>query len=281
MGGGAPPQEAACVKPATEVLLHSIVASLLSECRLPAGAILDAGAFNGEWACYWAGIDRSRLVFAVDPDVANVEYMKTTFSAMHPNLQPMVGLLGERTRVAAPDDPELGAARNAFFGGERIRTHNRSAAYRSALRVPVFRVDDLLTPTRWSGERLALIHLDVEGERKHMHSKRFTLSQLDVQPMFTPQAASLAHSEAQTGRLHSTGRWSSQRLLCTRSRSSVRTCSGEWPRVVTTPFSVRAGRAAIGHSVESSFSRCCLHIHMCQYPQYSTHSTTLHHPSRR
>lgn len=196
----------ACDKPGFEVQLNSIVASLLLENRLPPGDIVDAGAFNGEWACYWATVARStadpnRTVIAIDPDQANIDYMRNEYQLL-PNLRPVIGLLSDRGgRFAAVDDEELGAKPYKFFGGERIRTHNRSEHYRKSLRLPVFTIDSLFL-ARWRRERLALLHLDLEGsELLALRGANTTLSrdrpvvvtELNVHGTPALSAAVLAH----------------------------------------------------------------------------------------
>ena len=169
----------ACSKPRTEILLNSIIASLIIEKRLPHGghgSLVDGGAFNGEWACYWATVaNGTRTVIAIDPDVANIEYMRSQYGLA--TLRPHLALLsdGGGSSHAGVDDAKLGAKPSAFLGGDRIRTYNQSAAYRAALRIPVETIDDLFA-LRWHGERCALLHLDLEGsELLALHGANATL----------------------------------------------------------------------------------------------------------
>ena len=81
----------------SEVLLNAILAGLLSENRMPAGSIIDAGANDGEEACRFALAAPGRTVHAIDPLQANVDAMRTRFGSL-PNLQPMLGGLGSRER---------------------------------------------------------------------------------------------------------------------------------------------------------------------------------------
>jgi len=98
---------------------------------------------------------------AIDPDVAAYEYMRSQYAM--PTLLPFLGLLGERhNRSVSVVDPELGAPPHSFFGGERIRTYNRSDRYRATLRIPVHTIDGLFR-AQFRGQRLALLHLDLEG----------------------------------------------------------------------------------------------------------------------
>ena len=83
-----------CPRPKYETILTSIVGGLINEGRMPPGAIIDAGAFMGEWACFYAQQDRKRHVIALDPDLWLVHHMRRTYGSSHPNLNPMHGALG-------------------------------------------------------------------------------------------------------------------------------------------------------------------------------------------
>ena len=154
-----------CATPGSETLLNSIVEGLLLEQRLPPGSFLDAGAYNGELACYWAELTRrtkgpNRTIIAIDPDEANIDTMRTWG---HPNLVPIGGLLGDKDRVEAlVTDSSLGSRPGGFIGADRIRTRNRSMAYRASLRIPVHTIDTVYSKFQ-HGERLGLAHLDLEG----------------------------------------------------------------------------------------------------------------------
>ena len=95
-----------------------MVEGLLLEQRLPPGSFLDAGAYNGELACYWAEMTRrtngpNRTIIAIDPDDANIDTMRTWG---HPNLLPIAGLLGNKDRVDARiNDSSLGARPTAVL----------------------------------------------------------------------------------------------------------------------------------------------------------------------
>ena len=152
--------------PKTETILNAIVSSLIWERRLSPGVILDAGAFDGTWACFYAQVAAEaapspssvRPILAIDPDEANVESMRR-FGVS--NLFPMMSMLGNRS--AHIDPAEASSLRDAS-GHEAIRLRNRSTAYRAALHVPMLALDDLfMAGGRWAGQRLALAHLDVEG----------------------------------------------------------------------------------------------------------------------
>ena len=83
-----------CPLPNSELLLNTIVSGLLSEGRMPAGSVLDAGAHMGRWACYYATAARNRKVWALEPVATNVEHMRSYYVPSLPNLRPMHGALG-------------------------------------------------------------------------------------------------------------------------------------------------------------------------------------------
>ena len=88
-----------CPLPNSELLLNTIVSGLLSEGRMPAGSLLDAGAHMGRWACYYATAARSRKVWALEPVATNVEHMRSYYVPSLPNLRPMHGALGSEAKT--------------------------------------------------------------------------------------------------------------------------------------------------------------------------------------
>ena len=62
-----PSANSTCSRPNTETLLTSIIGGLFAEGRVPPGAIFNAGAHFGNWACYYAALDTIRKVFALEP----------------------------------------------------------------------------------------------------------------------------------------------------------------------------------------------------------------------
>lgn len=159
-----------CRAPNSERVLNAIVASLIMERRLPNGSIVDAGAFEGKWSCFYATVAAAadsppdvRVVHALDPDAANVKGMRG-WARKLPNLRPMVGLLGEEVN-ASLTLRDLARRNHGAQGGGAVRVRNRTRAYREALVVPEHTLDELFTSPggAWAGERLALAHIDVEG----------------------------------------------------------------------------------------------------------------------
>ena len=136
-------------KPLRETILNAIIAGLITEKRLPAnGSIVDAGAADGRFACFFAAIAPNRLVHAVDPNYKNVRWMQQRYvkpfhGVAHPNLRPFHGGLGDS--LAANDT--------------RVRKTLKSATQNFTLH----RLDDLYFGGPWTGELLALGHFDVEG----------------------------------------------------------------------------------------------------------------------
>ena len=147
-----------CAKlPDTEVLLNSIVGSLVRENLIGHGSILDAGAKDGRWACYYATLDAKRIVHALDPDPANIREISKfskayrASNALH-NLMPLMGLLGERSANATARD--LQRRFNVGFPNGKVPKT-----------IPIYSIDDLYLGGRLQPppQRLSLAHLDVEG----------------------------------------------------------------------------------------------------------------------
>ena len=87
--------------PGTEIILNSLLAGLMQEDRMPAGSILDAGAFQGGTACYLASQAPGRAVHALEPVAFNFHLMNSTYGHV-PNLFPMLAML--RGAGSSPDD---------------------------------------------------------------------------------------------------------------------------------------------------------------------------------
>ena len=58
-----------CQRPRHELLLHAIIGGLFSEHRVPPGAVFDVGTSDGEKAAYYACLDSSRVVHALEPSL--------------------------------------------------------------------------------------------------------------------------------------------------------------------------------------------------------------------
>ena len=84
---------AVCARPRYETMLTAIIAGLIHEGTMPAGSIVDSGAFRGEWACYYAKQDSNRTVYAIEPDEANIAHIQRAYEYL-PNVRPVHAALG-------------------------------------------------------------------------------------------------------------------------------------------------------------------------------------------
>jgi FkbM family methyltransferase len=153
-----------CRKPRTELVLNSIVAGLFHEQRVPAGAIIDAGAHDGSWSCLYAVLSRGeRAVYAIEPlagNVKKIEEMRLRHSSTR-SIQPMVGALGNATAW-------LDAGVENRIGQIQSLNHRRAVSSAAAAKAPfrMHRLDDLVfgdgRSTVISGG-LGFAHFDCEG----------------------------------------------------------------------------------------------------------------------
>ena len=165
---------AVCPRPASEVLLTSIISGLLLESRVPPGVIIDSGAHRGLWACHYAEQAPYRLVFAIDPDEANILFMRSSkWASALPNLHPFHGALGAKHvanmsfgHAALRAGLHLYPKQNAGGAGGREKTSvakrpvqdRRAGVAGSSLNFSMHRIDDL-----FAKETVGLMQLDVEG----------------------------------------------------------------------------------------------------------------------
>lgn len=159
-----------CPKPRTEIKLNSIIAGLFAESNVPEGSIIDVGALDGAFSCFYASIAPQRTVHALDPTEANVQMFRRRYSHKFPNIQPMVGALGEKratiSSVRLPKqmngamtqvtDIHVAAAAAASSGGKNKVSSSSDEG------IQLYAADELFE-TRWRGERLGFAHIDVEG----------------------------------------------------------------------------------------------------------------------
>ena len=154
-----------CPIPATELLFNSMVGALLRDGLLREGSLLDAGANNGAFACWYASLDPRRPVHALDPSPRHVQAIRSEFAARQPNLQAEVRGLGGATglvmrrggRASTARDDGGRSAVELCEGRDRGLPSVSSVTRGSAF--AVCRVDDL-----YSRQPLAFAHWDVEGE---------------------------------------------------------------------------------------------------------------------
>jgi FkbM family methyltransferase len=158
-----PAQE--CPKPTTELKLNSIIAGLFLERNMPAGSIIDVGALDGAFACFYARVAPDRIIHALDPFPSNVESFRRRYAITFPNIHPMVAALGEARSVVSLGRLAKVQANGAFTQLSDIhlaKAQKPTAASPEAATVPIYAADDLFK-TKWSGERLGFAHIDVEG----------------------------------------------------------------------------------------------------------------------
>ena len=150
------------VKPKTEPLLNSILAGLLNENRLPPGSIVDAGAFDGSWALWMAFRWPDRRVHAVDPLASNVNIIRRQAPS---NIRALCAVLGvESTTVFMDHRAQQHASKTGYFLTGKGLAHSDNG---SMVAVRMRTIDELFV-SDWSGERLALLHLDVEGAEREV-----------------------------------------------------------------------------------------------------------------
>lgn len=158
-----------CPMPATEGRFNRLVGGLFDESLVPAGAVLDAGANTGEFACFYAGLDTRREVHALDAGPQYVDRIRNHYAPPRiPNLQAELRGLGSRTRLMNRRGGKGKGERSAAGGsastmpplcvggaGHLLPTARDLSEVRA---VPVCRVDDL-----YALQPLGFAHWDVEG----------------------------------------------------------------------------------------------------------------------
>ena len=79
---------APCPRPQVEPLLHSMIEGLFSERLMPSGSVLDAGANDGEMAAFYACLDSSRVVHALEPSLSLYHALSRTAGRVR-NIAPL------------------------------------------------------------------------------------------------------------------------------------------------------------------------------------------------
>jgi FkbM family methyltransferase len=172
------PRRKPCPRPVSEQLLTSIVGGLFAERRIPPGAIFNAGAHHGHWACFYSQMDPARRTYAMDPDAGFVRRIRRKY-AVFANLRPVRGALSsvakanvtrsEARRIGLnlyPDEacrpgrvaPAGSAASTSAASASDSASSSPCAGRSSSSPFPIYTLDDF-----FASERLGFAHLDLEG----------------------------------------------------------------------------------------------------------------------
>lgn len=110
---------------------------------MPPGATLDVGCKTGEWACFYAQLDRHRSVIAMDPSAANTQHILRAYISSYPNIKTITAFLGVHDGELPVDYVRrtAGLARTQVDG-----------------MIPVRSIDSIFQNTS-----LAFAHIDVES----------------------------------------------------------------------------------------------------------------------
>lgn len=140
------------------------------------GSVIDCGCHLGFESCFYANLDPSRIVHAVDPSLALLKTVNK-FAMSRPNIRPMHGALGSIERMVEMRHSE-------HTGSMLLNVHQqRNASNTSKTGFPMYRVDSLFEQ-QWAGEKLAFAHFDTEGsELDVLHGARGVIRR--DQPLFT------------------------------------------------------------------------------------------------
>lgn len=128
------------------------------------GSIIDAGANDGSESCHFAEWQPQRLVHAIEPLLENLKHIRK-FGKHRPNLRPFHGGLGNTStwvRAVAPGGSGVTAQVSLLSSKPKARAADSLQSEEHASSFFIHRVDDLFA-NRWSRERLAFAHWDVEG----------------------------------------------------------------------------------------------------------------------
>ena len=149
---------APCRPPRFEVLLHAIIGGLFSERLMPPGAVLDVGANDGEMAMFYACLDSSRVVHALEPNLRVFHALHRT-TAPAGNIKPLRAGVSSTDHAVSYGDGTTGSTPDTLIAGNSLVVGSRSD-------FPVYRVDSLFTAGDagglFAGERVGFWHLDVE-----------------------------------------------------------------------------------------------------------------------
>ena len=162
-----------CSTPRSEVIFNSIVGGLFREGFVPNGSLIDVGAMEGTFACFYADLAPGRLVHALDPTPANVRHFAMHYGKRYPNLKPMVGALGDRRATLDWASLETHSAQHRGEKLTLLSDLNRQADAAAQIpsrrlgqhpsKIEIFTGDHLFSDSGpWRGEALGFAHIDVE-----------------------------------------------------------------------------------------------------------------------
>lgn len=172
----------------SELVFQSIVAGLWR--FLPPGSVVDAGAHQGGEACFYAELDSSRRVHAIEPLPKNLEIVINRYGNRS-NLIPLHGGLGSTAKWLSsnwssfgywPGSDARAQLRPHYIMGQLCNTHlhtrsNSRSDEKGVL--PIYALDDLFhaggtaaAVRGFEGETLAFGHFDVRPRASaHTHSR--------------------------------------------------------------------------------------------------------------
>ena len=149
-----------CLRPKYEVLLHAIIGGLFGEQLMPPGSVLDVGANDGEMAAYYACLDSSRVVHALEPSLHMYHALHQASKGGARNVATL------RAGVTSKDHALYGTGIVGMTPAQRIaRGILVVNSRRSEPDFPLYRVDSLFATDKsalFAGETIGFWHLDVE-----------------------------------------------------------------------------------------------------------------------
>lgn len=165
-----------------------LTASLFADhALLRDGSIVDCGANTGGESCLYATLDPTRLVHAIEPLLEHhlsIERYRLNRTNLLP---PIHGGLGNVERIVETEA--------AHAGSMIVNLHRApSAKHSSSTAFTIYRLDSLFS-SKWSGERLAFAHFDVEGAEADVLAGGMETLKRD-RPIFTVEVGYHDHAAA-------------------------------------------------------------------------------------
>mmetsp|Transcript_3038 Transcript_3038/g.8470 ORF Transcript_3038/g.8470 Transcript_3038/m.8470 type:complete len:264 (+) Transcript_3038:29-820(+) len=167
-----------CLVASNEKLFRKVVATIFAEGLLLNGSIVDCGAHRGGDSCYYADLDPTRIVHAIEPMKKNMVHVVRYTERR--NIVPLLGALGSlRRRI---DSHFVNRTYSMLTGLHNAPTLDGSTPSTWSP-VDVYRLDDLFMNS-WKSERFAFGHFDVEGSEEDLLRGASHIIQRD-RPVFT------------------------------------------------------------------------------------------------